>query len=286
MVDSVFPRETKRRLLARIIFSVLKNPWSILCKINLKRIHKLFRCIFMGDGFGLKEKLKLFFDLFEPCATKFKIYYPPASGKLNLLQFDKAENPQVSIIIPVYNQWLHTYCCLLSISENTKDISYEIIVADDVSTDETIKICDYAKNISVIRNQTNLGFLLNCNNAAKYANGRYIVFLNNDVNVQENWLKSLVDLIESDSKIGMVGSKLVYSNGRLQEAGGIIWSDAIGWIYGRMDDPNKPEYNYVKECDYISGASIMIKTDLWKQIGGFDERFVPAYYEDADLPSK
>ena len=109
------------------------------------------------------------------------------------------------------------------------------------------------------------------------------MFLNNDTQVQPDWLSSLVDLIESDETIGMVGSKLVYPDGRLQEAGGIIWNNASGWNYGHLDDPMKPEYNYVKEVDYISGASLMIRKSLWESIGGFDERYVPAYYEDADL---
>ena len=109
------------------------------------------------------------------------------------------------------------------------------------------------------------------------------MFLNNDTQVTEGWLSSLVNLIESDPAIGMVGSKLVYPDGRLQEAGGIIWSDGSGWNYGRLDDPDKAEYNYVKDVDYISGAAILLSTRLWKQLGGFDVRFAPAYCEDSDL---
>jgi glycosyltransferase involved in cell wall biosynthesis len=76
---------------------------------------------------------------------------------------------------------------------------------------------------------------------------------------------------------------LVYPNGKLQEAGGIIWQDATGWNYGRMQDPSAPEYNYVKEVDYVSGACVMVRRHLWEKLGGFDERFAPAYYEDTDL---
>ena len=79
------------------------------------------------------------------------------------------------------------------------------------------------------------------------------MFLNNDTQVTEGWLSSLVQLIESDSTIGMVGSKLVYPDGRLQEAGGIIWSDGSGWNYGRLDDPDKAEF--ARDQLKISGLS-------------------------------
>lgn len=201
-------------------------------------------------------------------------------GKIN---FPYAENPKVSIIIPVYNQIHYTYACLVSILENTESFDYEIIIADDVSTDATKEIDKFVSGLVIARNESNQGFLKNCNNAAKKARGEYIFFLNNDTTVQKDWLPPLIRLLESDESIGMVGSKLIYPDGRLQEAGGIIWSDGSGWNYGRCDDPNKPEYNYVRDVDYISGAAIMLSRKLWEEIGGFDERYAPAYCEDSDL---
>ncbi len=202
-------------------------------------------------------------------------------GKLLFPKLEK--RPKVSIVIPVYNQINYTYACLLSILENTKDVTYEVIIADDVSTDATKDLHKYAENLVISRNKENQGFLKNCNQAAAKARGKYVMFLNNDTQVTPGWLSSLVNLIESDPSIGMVGSKLVYPDGRLQEAGGIIWSDGSGWNYGRLDDPDKAEYNYVKDVDYISGAAILLSVKLWKRIGGFDERFAPAYCEDSDL---
>ncbi|MCR5370499.1 MAG: glycosyltransferase [Clostridium sp.] len=199
------------------------------------------------------------------------------------LHFPKEEHPEVSIVIPCYNQIHYTYLCLVSILEHTKDVSYEVIIADDVSSDATEHLAEFAENLVICRNSTNQGFLKNCNQAAKAARGTYIMFLNNDTKVTEGWLSSLTGLMEKDQTVGMCGSKLVYPDGRLQEAGGIIWSDGSGWNYGRLDDPDKAEYNYVKDVDYISGAAILIRRSLWEEIGGFDERYAPAYCEDSDL---
>ena len=193
------------------------------------------------------------------------------------------ELPSVSIVIPAYNAWEMNYNCISSIKENTFGVSYEVIIGDDASNDETKEIKAYIENVVSVRSETNLGFLQNCNNAAKYAKGKYILFLNNDTEVKPGWLSSLVDLIEKDHKIGMTGSKLVYPDGRLQEAGGIIWNDASGWNFGHKQSPDAPEFNYVKEVDYISGASILIRKKLWEEIGGFDPIYCPAYYEDTDL---
>ena len=188
-------------------------------------------------------------------------------------------------MLPVYDQVAYTYACIQSILEHTdfNETPYEVILADDVSKDATASIGDYIRGLVVSRNTENQGFLKNCNQAAKKAVGDYIFFLNNDTKVTDGWLSSLLNLMDGDESIGMAGSKLIYPDGRLQEAGGIIWSDGSGWNYGRLDDPEKPQYNYVKEVDYISGAAIMIRRSLWEEIGGFDERFAPAYCEDSDL---
>ena len=116
-----------------------------------------------------------------------------------------------------------------------------------------------------LRNDTNAGFIASCNRGARTARGKYLVFLNNDTRVTKGWLASLLETFALESKAGLVGSKLVYPDGRLQEAGGIIWRDGSGWNRGKFQDPEKPEYNYLKEVDYCSAASIMIPKALFRR---------------------
>lgn len=218
----------------------------------------------------IKDKVKSTYVLFK-------------EGLPETFELPEVANPLVSIIVPVHNKYFYTHACLYGILKHSNGISYEVIIADDASTDETADIQNRVKNVIVNRNPVGLGFLKNCNAAAKKARGKYILLLNNDTVVQPGWLSSLVDLMENDSTIGMAGSMLVYPEGLLQEAGGIVWSDASGWNYGRLEQPDHSEYNYVKEVDYISGASIMVRRDIWETLGGFDERYAPAYFEDSDL---
>ncbi|MEM4620337.1 MAG: glycosyltransferase [Desulfurococcaceae archaeon] len=199
------------------------------------------------------------------------------------ISFPRVDKPIVSIIIPCHNKFEYTYNCLKSIHQNTDLQTIEIIIADDNSSDETINIGRYVSGVKVIRNIPALGFLKNCNEASKIARGKYILFLNNDTEVTKGWLEYLLEIIETQPDVGIVGPKLIFPDGKLQEAGGIIWKDASGWNYGRGDDPEKPEYNYVKEVDYISGACILVRRELWDKIGGFDIRYAPAYFEDCDL---
>lgn len=191
--------------------------------------------------------------------------------------------PLVTIIVPVFNQLKHTVQCLLSIADSPDKTSFEILVIDDLSSDETKQVLEGIASIRYIRNETNLGFLRSCNKAASLARGKYILLLNNDTFVLPFWLDSLVETFENFPQAGLVGSKLLNSDKTLQEAGGIIWGDGTGWNYGRGDSPNKPQYNYLREVDYCSGASIMLPKTIWDELNGFDEIYAPAYYEDTDL---
>jgi len=201
------------------------------------------------------------------------------------LSFPQVEAPMVSIVIPVFNNYETTLSCLWSIYHNTDSLktSYEVIVADDLSTDKTRALENIVTGINVVRGSENVGFLKNCNQAVPHARGEYIVLLNNDTNVQKGWLEPLISPLQSDQKIGITGPMFLYPDGRLQEAGGIIFSDANGWNYGRLDLPNKPEYNFSREVDYISGACLAFTKEFWLSCNGFDEHFTPAYYEDTDL---
>ncbi|NET43635.1 tetratricopeptide repeat protein [Okeania sp. SIO2B3] len=200
------------------------------------------------------------------------------------LTLNTSDKPIISIIIPVYNQILHTYNCLRSLVATLDDsLPFEVIVMDDHSKDNTQEVLSQISGIKSVFNEQNLGFIGSCNKGAGIATGEYLVFLNNDTVVMPNCFQEMLETFRKIPKTGLVGAKFLYPNGKLQEAGGILWQDGSAWNYGRLDHPNKPEYCYLREIDYCSGAGIMIPTQLWKQIGGFDVRYKPAYYEDTDL---
>ena len=194
-----------------------------------------------------------------------------------------SDKPEVSIIIPVFNQWVYTAACLRSLAEAACRTPFELILVDDQSSDETAKRLASVKGLVCIRNENNLGFIGSCNRGAREARGKYIVLLNNDTQVLDGWLDALHGTFEQFPDTGLAGACLIYPDGELQEAGGIVFNDGSGWNYGRGDNADKPEYLYTREVDYCSGACIMLSTELFRDLGGFDTHYSPAYYEDTDL---
>lgn len=210
-------------------------------------------------------------DLYRPAGTSARPEIPAAA------------EPEVTIVIPVYNQFAHTRACLAALAEHPPAVPFEVVVVDDGSSDRTRSELEQWSGVRYHRRAENGGFIAACNDGARLAAGRRLLFLNNDTVPQPGWLDELVATAERDPDIGIVGSQLIFGDGVLQESGGIVFSDGSGWNYGRGESPNDPRFCYLRETDYVSGAVLLIDKDLFDQVGGFDTRYAPAYYEDTDL---
>ncbi|MEI7950610.1 MAG: glycosyltransferase [Gammaproteobacteria bacterium] len=202
------------------------------------------------------------------------------------LHFTPHAQPLVSIVIPVFNKSDYTYHCLKAVLANSGALPYEVIVVDDCSSDDTADLLKSIDGIVTLHNEHNSGFILSCNAGAQAARGEFLLMLNNDTEVQSGWLDALVNTFADRPDAGMIGAKLLFAGGKLQEAGGIVWRDGSAWNFGRGDDPNKPEYSYLRAVDYCSGACLLLRRADYFALGQFDTLFAPAYYEDTDLAFK
>lgn len=190
---------------------------------------------------------------------------------------------EVSIIIPHYNRRELINRCLEAIRKNSGPAStYEIIIVDNGSTDGSRELLEDQQDVRCIFNVSNVGFTLAANQGAAAARGRYLIFLNNDTEVQKGWLDALV-AAASPKDVGAVGARLIYPSGKLQEAGGIIFADGSAWNYGRGEDKEDPRFLYPRDVDYSSAAALLVKARAFWTVGGFDPLYAPASYEDTDL---
>jgi len=193
------------------------------------------------------------------------------------------QEPTVSLIVALHSGAALTRACLESVRDNTIGVAYEVILVDDAADPETKQLLRLIGGAQTVVNDRSLGYLRSVNSGAQLARGRWLVLCNNDMEVRPGWLRAMLDCAESAVDIGAVTPKYLYPDGTLSEAGAIIWRDGTGVNYGRGDDPQRPAYNYRRETDYGSAAALMVRADLFAQLGGYDERYVPRYYEDADL---
>jgi len=199
------------------------------------------------------------------------------------IRFAPAATPRASIVIPVHGQLSLTLRCLRALASSGDASTFEVIIVDDASPDDSADVLPRIEGLVYLKNESNLGFIGSCNAGALAARGEFVVFLNNDTLAQPGWLDSLLATFARFPDTGLAGSKLVYPDGRLQEAGGIVYRSGAAANYGRNADPTAPRFNFAREVDYCSGACIAIPAKLFSQLGGFDPHYSPAYYEDTDL---
>jgi GT2 family glycosyltransferase/SAM-dependent methyltransferase len=200
------------------------------------------------------------------------------------VRFPDYASVKASIVIPIHNQTDATMTCLRAVAANTTGVPYEVILVDDASGPELVSALGHVHGARVVRNQSNQGFLQSANRGIATARGEYVVLLNNDTEVLPGWLTSMVTLADSADDIGAVAAKLLLpGRQRIQEAGGIIWRDGSAMHAGREEHRYEASYNYVRPVDYGSGACLLVRGDVLRELGGFDDRYAPAYYEDADL---
>ncbi|MGC9270883.1 glycosyltransferase [Acidiphilium sp.] len=200
------------------------------------------------------------------------------------ITIEPAATPLVSVIIPVHDHFNLTYDCIASIARARPTCPIEIIIVDDASRDETmVASLIFTGAIRIIRLTANEGFIAAANTGAAAARGEYLFFLNNDTLVHDRWLDALVETFANTPGVGVAGSRLLFADGRLQEAGGIVWRLGDAWNWGRGQDAAAPRFNYLRDADYVSGAALMLPRALFSRLGGFDPIYRPAYYEDTDL---
>ena len=213
--------------------------------------------------------------LFDVARTPFAPFALPASMA--------GDTPRASIVIPVYGQFAHTLACLRALAAHPPAVACEVIVVDDGSPDDTRDHLPHVAGLRVHLRPQNGGFIAACNDGAALARGEYVVFLNNDTVPQPGWLDAMLRTFDEHADAGLVGARLLFPDGRLQEAGGIVRNDGRADNVGRFESPMHPVYRYVRRVDYCSGAAIALPTADFLAHGGFHADYKPAYYEDTDL---
>ena len=220
-------------------------------------------------------------DLVKPRAPAVSLPADPLAA-LARIRLSRCDAPLLSILVPAYNEFAHTVGCLLAIAEAAPELPFEVVLADDASTDPNMARFAEVANLRHLRQPQNIGFLRTCNAAYAQCRGKYVLLLNNDALVLPGAIDRLVAALDADDEIAAVGPKLLYPNGRLQEAGCFISPSGESVMVGLFADPQEPGFCRDRDVTYCSGAALLVRREA---VGAtlFDETFAPAYCEDADL---
>lgn len=198
-----------------------------------------------------------------------------------MMHFQASADPVASIIVVAWRDAPYLMPCLQSVQENVTQVDFELIlVLNEPSEDLRAQVEREIAGAKVHVFRSNLGFGGGVNFAARSANGRYLVLLNDDSVVLRGWLETLIETAERRPHCGLVGSRYLHPDGRLQEAGSVVWSDGSTSAF---EAQGGPDWEFERQVDYCSGGSLLVRGDVWDRLGGFDDRYYPAYFEDIDL---
>lgn len=205
--------------------------------------------------------------------------------KFNKIVFDRCNRPVVSIVIPVEDTWEYTYNCLVSIKENTDEVNYEVILLVNPFATYIQTIKNYIYNIKIVEDnlKEQRGYNLNINSILQEAKGTYIHILHNKTNVQKGWLSTLLKTINKNEDIGLIGSKIVLSSEKVKSAGGIVFNDGSIESYGSNFNLTAPEVNYLKEVDWISPESMLVKKEVLEGVKESSLSFLTSTYYAINL---
>ena len=200
------------------------------------------------------------------------------------LALPSSDQPDVSIVIIAYNQPELIFACLKSIRTCLADSSLRIetIIWDNGSDQETRQLLQAVSGVKHIQSKENLHFLRSVNRSVDEATGRHLLLLNSDAQLTRGSLEHAVALLDDDPTIGAVGGRLILPDGKLQEAGSIICYDGTCVAYASGAEPERPDVMFRRDVDYCSGAFLLTPRQLFLGMNRFDERYVPAYYEETD----
>lgn len=195
----------------------------------------------------------------------------------------------VSIVSVTYNNEKQIKDYLIALKKALPEVS-EVIIVDNHSSDHTAELVEKEKWLKLIKNKSNLGFGSGCNIGAKHSHCEYILFLNPDTVLEYDSLEKLINFAQSHPEAGIIAPRLISKNGIVQESVTRLPS-LLGavkeYIFGQKNAYSQyvPATDTPVEVEAVYGAAMLIKKELFNELGGFDEKYF-LYYEDLDLCRK
>ena len=253
------------RGVARLIYEFSKRTWRERQALSLETV---------APAVSLEiAKVRLR----EQAEANFLVF----AASSNTIRFSPGNAPWLSIVLVLWGQAELTLACLQALAGEARE-GVEIIIVDNASPDATATLLERVQGATILRNQDNKGFLLAANQGAMAATAPFLLFLNNDAVPRPGSLGQARAILDADAGIGAVGGRILLPDGRLQEAGCAVWRNGSCAGYLRGEDAETPEALFRRDVDFCSGVFLLTRTEVFRNLGGFDDAFAPAYYEEVD----